>query len=571
MQETEINLKDILCCVLRKWRKIVVCAVICAILIGSAAAVSRVIDMNDDEVVERWQTEYELAQGMYWASIYDLDRKISENERLADKTEYELSSLDRQKTEYEAEIVDLEEQINYYNILIENYKANNERLKLECDNLNYYLTYRKEQNENSLLMAIDPYDVNVYEVYLRIDSGYEILPENTYQNIDRTAELLQTYCLLVGKTNFYNQMISDLKLNTEVRYLTEVISVSKYNINSICVRVMSDSSAWSKMVAEYIADALLGAHAHVQTSIAEHEITEYNAIAYSAVDLNVYSVQQNYIQKAFDYEESIRYVNESILNNEASIRGINADIREFRTRIDKLNQMISSLPMDKQVIEDKISTYRDANYALRQEQMELREKSEPKYEGYTTFNIFTGFVKFAVIGGIVGAFGSALFFAVMTMIVSDKILSSEQLNEVLKCEFFGYWPQTRKKLFGFVDRWINCISDNPTVRMTYEMATSLVMSNACVACKDAKKIMLCGGASQETIAAIAEAMKAQLPAVEVICGGTIDCDPVVVRGVAECDAVILVEQLDKSDIKTTMQLKNRAKTMNKPVLGVVLH
>jgi 4-hydroxy-3-methylbut-2-enyl diphosphate reductase IspH len=107
--------------------------------------------------------------------------------------------------------------------------------------------------------------------------------------------------------------------------------------------------------------------------------------------------------------------------------------------------------------------------------------------------------------------------------------------------------------------------------MTPECATDLVLSNALVACKDQKKILLCGGASEKIIAEMADAMKAQLPGVEVICGTTISSDPAVVRGVAECDAVILVEQLDCSGINAALQLKNRAKAINKPVLGVVLH
>ena len=74
-------------------------------------------------------------------------------------------------------------------------------------------------------------------------------------------------------------------------------------------------------------------------------------------------------------------------------------------------------------------------------------------------------------------------------------------------------------------------------------------------------ILLCGGAAKETVAEIAQAMKAQLPNLEVISGGTVGSDPAVVRGLAECDAVILVEQLDQSDINAAMQLKARAKEL----------
>jgi len=561
---------DLLCCILRKWRTIVIFAIICAILVGAVGAVIRVIKINDEEEVERWQEEYDAAYGAYWGAIYDLDRQISDNERLATRTATRLSNLDRQKTLYEAQVADIESQIDYSNAMIENYKANNEQLMTEREKLEYYLNYRKEQNENSLLMAIDPYDVKVHEVYLRVDTGYEIIPANTYQNIDRTAELLQTYRLLVGKTSFYEQMIAALNLDTEVRYLTEVISVSNYNTNSICIRVISDDAAWAKRVADYISDEIWASRAYVASRIAEHDLTEYNTIEYSTIDLGIYSKQQAYIQEALGYEESIRNVDKSMLNNEAAIRDINADIRDFETRIINLNQTIDNLPLEKQAMEEEISGYYDANFALREERVELLEEDEPEYKGYTAFSVFTGFVKFAIIGGVIGAVVFAMAVAVV-LFMGGKVLSPETLCEALQCEFYGYWPQKRKKYFYFIDRWCGKLAGNATVDMATENAVELVVSNVSVACSGMKKLMLCGGADKDTIAEIAKALKKQCSAVDVICGSTLSNDPAVARGLAECDAVILVEQVDKSGIQTAVQLKNRAKTMNKAVLGVVLY
>ena len=570
MQETELNLKDLFCCVLRKWRKIVIFALICTMLGGLVGAVVRIIFMNDAEKVELWETEFEIEHGMYWAAISDVERKIAENDRLASMAELELANFETRKADFEAQKTDLKSQIDYSNILIQNYEANNEQLLREREQLDYYLAYRKEQNEKSLLMWIDPYNVNVYEVYLRVDSGYEILPEYTYQNIDPTAEILQTYRLLVSKTNFFDQMITDLKLNTEVRYLTEVINVSNYNTNSLCIRVMSDSAAWAKTVAEYVSDSLLAAHGHVEASIAEHKITEYNSIAYSAVDLSVYSKQQSYIQEAIDYEESIRDVNTSILNNEAEIREIHADIRDFTYQIEQLDLAIEHLPLDKQAKEDEIGNYRDANYELRKESIKLREEPEPEYDGDSPISVLIAFIKFALVGGVAGVFIAAVYF-VVAAVLSGKILSSEQLCSAMQCDFFGVWPRKHKKFLGSVDRWADRVSGNAAKDTTLEGATNLVLSNASVSCGSMKKILLCGGAAKETVAEIAQAMKAQLPNLEVISGGTVGSDPAVVRGLAECDAVILIEQLDQSDINAAMQLKNRANAMNKPILGAVLY
>ena len=77
-------------------------------------------------------------------------------------------------------------------------------------------------------------------------------------------------------------------------------------------------------------------------------------------------------------------------------------------------------------------------------------------------------------------------------------------------------------------------------------------------------------ASEEDLAALSAEMKVQLPGVAVISGGTIDSDPAVVRGLVECDAVIMVEQVNRSAMTAAVQLKNRAKALDKPVLGCVM-
>ena len=566
MQEREISLKDMLFCALRKWRKIVIFAIICAILIGSFAAGSRVVEMKDPENLEIWQNQYEVALGSYWAAINNVDRQIAENERLASQVELEIERLDIKKTDYEGNLEDLEAKIVYYEALIEDCNDNIEQLNLEKEKLEYYLEYRKEQNENSLLMDIDPYDVNVYEVYLRIDSGYEILPGNTYQNQDPTPELIETYRLLVNNTEFYEKMITSLDLKTEVRYLTEVISVGGYGMNSIKIRVISDSADWAKDVGDYIADAIKSSQAHVVLSIADHDLVEYNVNSYSVVDLGVYSQQYAYIQEERNYEVSLRDVDMSILSVESDIRSIDTDIRHFRQNIEDTLIAINELPITKKSLEDKAAEYKDANFELQTERMELLKKPEPQYQGYTARNIATGFVKFAVVGGIVGAIIAAVYFAVVG-IMRGKILSADQACCAINGKFFGYWPKAAKKRFAAIDRWIDGMSG----RKTSDVAEDLVMSNIAVACEGMSSVVLCGGASKETIETIAGTMADQLPQIKVVCGATIDTDPAVVRGVAECDAVILVEEIDKSGLNAAIQLNEQLKSTNKSVLGVILN
>ncbi len=568
MQETKNNSMDMLFYAIRKWRKIICFAILCAIVAGLAAAAVRYIYINDEEKVELWQTEYEVALGAYHAAINDLDRQISENERAASQTQLKIEKLSITKADYEGRIEDITANIEYYEALIEDYQANIEEMRLEREKLEYYLKYRQEQNQNSLLMKIDPYNVNVYEVYIRVDSGYEIIPDSTYQNTDPTHEIISTYRMMVNNTDFFNKMISDLSLGTQVRYLTEIVSVNHYNTNSIRIKISSDSASLSQRIGEYAADTILTNHSRVSTAIAQHDITKYNTLSYSIVDLDTYSKQYEFIQEAINYEADIREVDVTILDTEASIRDMNTEIREFRQEMDDIKLAIDELPLVAQTLENEINGYRDANYALRTDKLELLAKPEPEYMGYTMLSILTGFIKFAIIGGIIGAVLSAVYHA-MVGILSEKVYSSGQLCQAIGCKFFGYWQGKGKKRRSAIDRHIDRLAGCTVKGMTPDISQDLVLSNVAVACGQSGTLLLCGGADIKKISALAEAIKERLPGVNVICGGTVGFDPAVVRGMAECDALVMVEQLDKSALAAAVQMAARAQAMSKPVLGVI--
>jgi hypothetical protein len=141
----------------------------------------------------------------------------------------------------------------------------------------------------------------------------------------------------------------------------------------------------------------------------------------------------------------------------------------------------------------------------------------------------------------------------------------------VESEYFGYWPGKGKKCLAFIDKIIDRMSGYSAKGVTPEVATELVLSNIAVASANSKKVMICGGAAKEVIAEIAEAAKAQLSETEVIFGGAIGSDPTVVRGMAECDAVIIAEQLDKSGLSAAVTIKERAEGMDKRVIGVIVH
>lgn len=569
MNETEIRLADIMLCALRKWRRIVVFALICAMVTGAFTAVRYVRQMHDEEMLEKWQTEYEIQSGVYWAAINDYDRQISENERLSALAQSSLEALERQEAEYLSQIADLEASIAYYEALIEDYRDDIVRLNAEKESLYYYLSYYREQNENSLYMKIDPYHVQTYEAYLRIDTGYEIMPGSTYQNIDRTDEVINFYQQHCRRSDFYEGIIEALSLDTEVRYLTNMIYISVPTTGTLRVTVNSDSETWSQQVGAYIVQAIMGNHNNAEQTVCKHTLTAYNVHSYETVDLSVHATQKAALDTVKGYEDSIRGVETSVLELEADIREINTEIRGFRSEIDALYDDIDLIPLSRQAYEDEIAQYTDANYTLRSEQLALKTDSAPVYPGYTAARVALKTLEAIAIAAVVGALICVAFFA-LANILGGKVLSSEQVCLATGAASFGVWFTGSRRWFASVDRQIARLGGIAKRGTTLKSAQELVLSNICVACAGHKKLLICGGADADTICAIATATRERLPALCVLSGGTVGFDANVVRAIAECDAIILVEQVDRSGLNDIQQISARAQSLNKPIAGVIV-
>ena len=599
MQEQEISIKEMLVIILRKWRGILAFGIAVALIAGLATIVIRIVEMNDPDQVERWQAEYDAAKGAYWAGINDYDRQISENERLANAAQAELDALEQQEESLREDIQDKRTSIEYYDTQIEVSQANIDNLESEKEKLAFYLKDQTERNENSLFLQLDPYNVHVSEAYLRVDTGYRITPSTSYQTPDRTNEVLRTYIMLVNSTEFYQKMIDDLKLETEVRYLSELVDVSMYNENSLRVRVLAATPERAKEAADYICDALLADASLVKSTVTSHTIRKYSSQNYTYIDLDVYERQQAMLEKAREYESSSRSIDAEILNTRSEILNMKAEIRALNTEITDTKLEIDALPDTANAYRAEISSYQDARYSLLSEQLKLKEKKEPAYGGYTPFSVFTGFVKFVILGGI-GGVCVAAFALLMMGLFSSRLQSVEQCAGLVRADYLGLWPTEKSKwlwprLNRWVERkkekngkfarllskieeyavkldhWIACVEGVSADGVTEDGARELVVSNLEAAMTGfSGKLMLCGGASREVIDGVGNALHSAIPSVDIRCSGDMLFDADTVRGLPACDGIILVEGRGSSDTNAIIALCQRAKASEKPILGFVI-
>lgn len=153
--------------------------------------------------------------------------------------------------------------------------------------------------------------------------------------------------------------------------------------------------------------------------------------------------------------------------------------------------------------------------------------------------------------------------------MGSKVLSAIIIRVHSKTNRFGAWPTDKKKPFAFVDKWIDPILD-ASIKKNIDEVTAVVLSNLAVSSTGQSEVLLCGVAKEETLLYILQKIYAMCPSVMLIIGGTIGEDSRTIEGLATCSAVVIVEERYVSEMKSVQELRKRAASMDKPILGVVI-
>lgn len=248
--EMELNLKDLLYRVLKKWRSIILGAVIVALLLGAVR----------------------FASGM---RLY-LDKEA------------------------------LQEAQNAYEITLSDYEATGERLRTTISNLRSDLEHQQWYNDRSVLMQIDPTEKWEGSFTIYVDAKYQIDPALSYQNTDRTYRLVSAYAGFLQSGEVYLSLLDALDYVDELIMLREIYSVSSdVNSASVTVKVTGRSQEDVLQIRDAVKDLLDKEHTALVKTIGDHDYGILQESVYSVTDLNLDTMQKENILKISDYTNQI--------------------------------------------------------------------------------------------------------------------------------------------------------------------------------------------------------------------------------------------------------------------------
>lgn len=503
MRYQGITFRELCVIMLRRWRGIMIFALILAVLAGGTIGGKRAVGLYRETSKSDEQRQQEEA-----AVLKELDAK-----------QLEADSLRAQVSAKESLITQLQEK--------------NDRLEKD-------LADRTDQVANSVYMKLDPYYIPVCETYFRVDTGYQIMPGMAYQTPDQTKEILGAYEVIFSNNEFLQQMIDDLDLQTEPRYIYDVVVVAPYHdTSSLILRVSGETEEWVKKVTDYVCDHIMDSQAHVAATVGSHTLTKYFSKQYIGLSPDLFEAQERQRTAMNDIRNDILSTNSTIIETQ-----------------------------------DSLSALRDELSALEGEIAAIQ--SNPSASAYTIHSVISGFVKFAVLGLVMGIVLGAVMVLVLDTF-TGRLLSVEQCTALTSAVFFGTWLSDPKKKNVFsalgrkIDGWVARLGGTAFAGMTSEKAKELVLSNLEAATSAfSGTLLLCGGAPAEKLQEIAAALQERKPDLKISCSGALSTDAATVQNLSVCDGVVLVESFKTSRANNISVFYDRASAQDKPTLGFVL-
>ncbi len=453
-QETEISLKDMIFYTVYRWKKILVIALIFALLLGGFQGILSFMTLNDAESLKEIQAEYE-------------------------------------------------DDLRYYESKLEELKSNVDSLKIARDSQRTYLN-------NSVLMNIDPSNVAQAKASLYIDTNYQIIPNATYQNPDKTASIKHAYELAV----YSNALLDEISATTNLdpKYIKELITTIpaeeiQLPTTTLDISVVHSSPEEASAIMNQILSYLTSLKPSIIASIDNHKA--------------------------------------EVLSNSVSIM-VDNNLSELQTTAKKA---LTALENELSSTENTLASF-----------------AAPEKGILSTSDAVKNIVIWTIVGAVVGGFLGVFFFLAMYLF-SGKVYSAKELQIRYNLSDLGHIAASDKKA-DFLTRFLK--KSEQRIIANSEGNYAVIAANLETYSKSMKNILLTGSIDSAELMELTKRLQGTCKNINLICDGSILTDAAAVHQLADCDGVVLLEKCGTSLYNEVILELNRINDFKKPVIGCLV-
>lgn len=399
------------------------------------------------------------------------------------------------------------------------YNMAKKNIEKELKNLKGKIDSQKKYNNSSILMQINPLDEKVASAFMYISTDYKINTKSISQGNDSTDMIVNAYTSYAQYGDLYNYILENLSEDVEVKYLKEIISItSDYDANMVYIKVINNDSKLCKTVFNLILEYIHKEYDNICTEIGNHTIKVLDQSYESVLDFDLIATQQKNMQILSEYEKD---------KNDKTV---------------ELNALVSP---EKVVISVK--------------------------------TIIKSIFKYVILGF---AAGSLFSITIITIgyVTSNKLYRIEDIIYVHKLRVLGIYNNNldKRPLFYFIDQLLKKLENKSYVKLEKEEELNIISSSieAIIEIENINKgkIVITGTLENEKINDVYNRFSEKLKNLtyEFILSTNINNNADTIAQIRSCAAVILVEEIGKSNNNEIQRQLSSIYNLKKEIIGVVL-
>lgn len=390
-----------------------------------------------------------------------------------------------------------------YQVDLESYEAKLALYEHEIAKLEADVAGQQEYLEESVLMNIGAYNVGEAKANLFVKADTVVELGDKSFSLTYADTVAEAYKVSLESTQFLQQIAETTGI--ELRYLRELVSVSMAN-DVVAIQVKHESQEEAKAILDAVLAGVESAREKIQDTIGAHSVSVANESVGYMVDLNLANSQK--------------------------------------------------------AASDRLA---DLNKRLDAKKGEMKALKEPVLAQPSMSGVAKAGVKFAVVGGVLGAF-AVVFGVCVVFLLSGKVHSAGELKSRFRVKILGVMPSGDH--VGAVDAWLNRLEGRAqgAPEEKYVLMAAEIQNHV----ERAKTVLVVGSAGDEKLQQVAEKLRKQLDDIAVVVGCDLLQNVDSLRKLAEVDCVILVEQCNVSSYGEIELMLEKAVELKKEVLGCVV-
>ncbi len=389
--------------------------------------------------------------------------------------------------------------------------------------LQNFILRQQQYMSESTLMNIDV--DNFYEATLSyyITTNYQIDPELSMQNPDKTQSVINSYRALLTSGEFYQFVGERVSESIAPKYLQELITISNGDNGILNITIVDSSITRVQEVMEALEQFMEEQQSKVESLVAEHELSLLYASVYNSQNAdemegaNAGSQQAQILQKQLDASNTINnYQNQ---------------ITDVQKKLDALAEPSEAVTSKKDVLKDG--------------------------------------VKFAIIGFVLGGFLSVAYYALI-FILSNPVVDEETVTRRLGLVVLGSEKRFNKK--GILNRINMILSGDKERQENLEQTCSFAAENikAMLQSGDSAESILFLGSIASDTQVVVENIKTQMNGVSVSSVGDILTDENAVKDLKDATDLVLVEKKGAVSYERIHKEIRKLQLLKKNIRGIIL-